>query len=746
MLDIVKSIETISSVSSNRHEQLIREKMTDYMAVRITSAEQTYHQCQKRFNQNIEVVWKNHHGSNANQLMPTNLTNLIEKRFTTITDQWRIIYNCRMQCQLNTSSMLIGFGPCMSVHMTHSLTKKQLQLLNRGPTYVTPCQLFSSSSLSSMDDTTKELYGPLKLQLTRLFAKHQVNIALSMNIHTQLWDQFNDAFSKPIPVDLGQRALDEKKVIQSIRQTLQQRQPHLILRRTADDMNTFYLGDRKEFEEKANQFVTKTNIFEFQLLINEKRYGTEWQMDVYRMIESMNYILRRIHEKKGIDDQLLQRLTIEPSTIKLPYLYFLPMITLDNELSVMPIISAYEGPTWFIGRFLDRLLRPLTHRAMKSTTFNDDIDFGHKFYQFCQTGHRSISSNTLFATIHVVNYYTMAPHAVMADVLEHFLRDSLPGNTLEKFSIVHIKNLVQLFLYNNAFVYEENMYTCVKGSPTTIPLTETLANIYLFQWQKKILKEINARQQFFGRHKNDIFFTWNGTYEELQNLLQQIQEHDTNVHQQIAISSKIQYINAYLENRTGHVYSCVDHQPAYLQQYTLPYVVHHPIEEHSNWLRFALVRAVCYCTSVVDFLQERIYLELTCLANGYSLYFVERRVDHFFRYFNANAMRYCQDQKLYERFRTQVFTFVEQQHLMLEKTQRFDDDRKLFHFYYLYEYGPRSQFDESFHRLWMQYFKQHRLFSPERSKIILTTKHQHSLNALLAPPTSRYRTLTAKKP
>ena len=743
MLDVVKSVET---TSYNRHKQSIRQKMTDYMAVRITSAEQTYNQCQKQLNQNIELVWKNHLDSNASQLMPTNLTNLIEKRFTTITDQWRIIYNCRMQRQLHTSPILISFGPCMSVHTTHSFTRKQLELLNRGPTYVIPCQLFSSSSPSSMDETTKELYGPLKLQLTRLFAKHQVNIALSMNIHTKLLDQFNDAFSKPIPVDLSQRASDEKKVIQSIRQSLQQRQPHLILRRTANDMNTFYLGDRKEFEEKANIFVTKTNIFEFQLLINEKRYGTEWQMDVYKMIESMNYILRRIHEKKGIDDQLLQRLTIEPSTIKLPYLYFLPMITVDNALSVMPVISAYEGPTWFIGRFLDRLLRPLTHRAMKSTTFIDDTDFGHKVHQFCQTSRRSISSSTLFATIHVVNYYTMTPHAVMADALEYFLRDSLPGNTLETFSIVHIKNLVQLFLYNNAFIYEENMHTCVKGSPITIPLTETLANIYLFQWQKKILKEIDARRQFFGRHKNDIFFTWNGSYEELQNLLQQVQEQDTDVHQQIAISSTIQYMNAHLENRSGHVYSCVDHQRTFLQQYTLPYVVHHPIEEHSNWLRFALLRAVCYCTSVVDFVQERIYLELICLANGYSLYFVERRVDHFFRYFNANAMRYCQDQTLYERFRTQVFTFVEQQHLMSEKTQRFDDDRKLFHFHYLYEYGPRSKFDESFHRLWMQYFKEHRLFSPERSKIILTTKHQHSLNAVLAQPTSCYRTLTVTKP
>ena len=103
MLDVVKSVET---TSYNRHEQLIRQKMTDYMAVRITRVEQTCNQCQKQLNENIELVWKNHHDSNASQLMPTNLTNLIKKRFTTITGQWRIIYNCRMQRQLYTGYSL----------------------------------------------------------------------------------------------------------------------------------------------------------------------------------------------------------------------------------------------------------------------------------------------------------------------------------------------------------------------------------------------------------------------------------------------------------------------------------------------------------------------------------------------------------------------------------------------------------------------------------------------------------------
>ncbi|CAF4142130.1 unnamed protein product, partial [Rotaria sordida] len=59
---------------------------------------------------------------------------------------------------------------------------------------------------------------------------------------------------------------------------------------------------------------------------------------------------------------------------------------------------------------------------------------------------------------------------------------------------------------------------------------------------------------------------------------------------------------------------------------------------HSDWFLSALIRAVCYCSSVEDFNQERIYLELTSLTNGYSLLFVEAHVQYFCDYFHTHAM------------------------------------------------------------------------------------------------------------
>lgn len=203
-------------------------------------------------------------------------------------------------------------------------------------------------------------------------------------------------------------------------------------------------------------------------------------------------------------------------------------------------------------------------------------------------------------------------------------------------------------------------------------------------------------------------------------------------------------MNAFLENQAGFLFSQVYHGDD-KQKYTLPYVTGNSIEAHSDWLRSALLRAVCYSTTAMDLAEERIYLELTCLLNGYSLLFVEMRVDHFFAYFKANEMRYCLDQVLYDKFRLQVLAFVGQHHELLAKKRWLDDDGKVLHFHYLYEYGPRSLFDEAFQRLWSNSFKDHPNLSAKKSTICITTKQRHSLNALLAQPASCHRMITVKK-
>ncbi|CAF5114934.1 unnamed protein product, partial [Rotaria magnacalcarata] len=287
----------------------------------------------------------------------------------------------------------------------------------------------------------------------------------------------------------------------------------------------------------------------------------------------------------------------------------------------------------------------------------------------------------------------------MIDTVGYFLEDNLVTNKLEQVTIQTIKNLLHIFLYNNVFYYKDQIYTLTKGSPNTMPLSDTLSNIFLFTWQKKILKEIKSKNEFFGRYKDQIFFTWNnGNEEELGSFLQTIRDKNPNVQFQKLIGTNVPFLNAFVENQNGELFTRVYHHPI-LPRYTLPYVVGHSKLAHGDWFRSALIRAVCYCSSIEHFNLERIYLELTCLANGYSIFFVENNVQHFFGYFHADTMRYLKDQTMYDKFRHDWFGYMTMQYELSDKLQTFNDNDCLIHLNYLYEFGPKCQFNQQFHCL-----------------------------------------------
>ncbi|CAF2186794.1 unnamed protein product [Rotaria magnacalcarata] len=504
----------------NKHEKLIQRKKLDFVAIKIIGAEIKFYQCLRAFDHELAAMWKNHRELVKNKGMSTTLTDLIEKRFTGIADRWRDVYNYRLNCYFrnfysdfeptNTNAdgdkmKRIGFSSSLIIDAIHQLSDKELQLLNRGPSYVPPGQISISSSGQSVDDIIKKKYAPLKHQLSCLFSKYHVNIALSMEIEQKISDQFTDLFSVPIPSNLQQRALYEKHLLQSIRYSLNAN--NLILRRTADNMNTFYLGNLQEFETKAYDYLSKSDAYKVLLNKDKGNSGQQWQGQLKEMVESMNLLLESLKNHKAINIDLFNRLLVDAS--------------------------------------------------------------------------------------------------------------------------------------------------------------------------KKL------------------------------------------------IASNVPFLNAFVQNQNGNLFSRIYRHPL-IQDYSLSYEVGHAKLVHSDWLRSALIRAVCYCSSVKDFNLERIYLELTSLINSYSLRFVETHVQHFFNFFHLHPMRYSRDQIMYNKFRHNWFNYIKMQHELSDQLQQFDDKGQLIHLNYLYEYGTRYQFNEQFHRIWSEYFNQHPNLSIQKCKILLKAINVHS--------------------
>ena len=162
------------------------------------------------------------------------------------------------------------------------------------------------------------------------------------------------------------------------------------------------------------------------------------------------------------------------------------------------MITSQHSITYKISQYLDQLLRPFANEKMKPFLFNDGIEFMQKLHGYVQTDHR-LTSTTMFCTIEVTNYVTLASHETMIDTICSFIQNNVVSNKLQKIPIMTIKNLLQLALYNNLFSYKNQIYTFTKGGPTTLPLIETLSSIYLSAWQQKIIDELRFNKELFGR-------------------------------------------------------------------------------------------------------------------------------------------------------------------------------------------------------------------------------------------------------
>ena len=135
---------------------------------------------------------------------------------------------------------------------------------------------------------------------------------------------------------------------------------------------------------------------------------------------------------------------------------------------------------------------------MRSSTFHNEADFIEKLIYYAYT-RNNLTSTTLFCTVHITNFYTVASHESMIATVGYFLQDNLATNKLEHVTIATIQNLLQLFLYNNVFLYDNTIYTITRGGPNTLPLSDTLSNIWLFGWQKSLSSEVQRYDEMFGR-------------------------------------------------------------------------------------------------------------------------------------------------------------------------------------------------------------------------------------------------------
>jgi len=332
----------------NRYEKLIQQTKIDLIAVHIAILQANIYQYQTLFDDKTEQMSENNEKHVPNRDMPNSLQYLINQRSLNMKNKLKLIYNFTINYYIRSSysqleetienkrkqekmtTKQIGFISNLIIDPTtmieHHLTNQQLQLLNRGPTYVAPGQLHvSSSSFQTMDDRIKKQYAPLKHQLAIIFNKFNTYAASSWNFQEDAYKAFKNLYSIPLPNDIYQRAVYENKLIRSIRYSLTKN--NFILRRTADQNNTFYLGNMNDFINISNEYMdNNTDTYHVLFNLNEMNIQ-DIQQQLNQKYLFINSELDKLLQEKRLHSTIHKRLQVKIENLKLPYLYFLPDIS-----------------------------------------------------------------------------------------------------------------------------------------------------------------------------------------------------------------------------------------------------------------------------------------------------------------------------------------------------------------------------------------------------------------------------------
>ncbi|CAF3750637.1 unnamed protein product [Rotaria socialis] len=361
----------------------------------------------------------------------------------------------------------------------------------------------------------------------------------------------------------------------------------------------FHIGNSVDYEKKAEAYRQKT--------------GTYIELDsnpLWSVFDKVIFFLNHLRSKKYILSWQLDKMMPKREKIQLAYLYFIPK-SHKAGTPLRPIVSSMNMPTTGISKFLDKLIRPIFDKHARSTTIIDGVDLIHRLEAYTTNGH--LIPKTYLCTFDITDLYTTLPQEGSLDILIEFLLQ-YDYQKVQNIPIDIIRKLALIVIKENVFVYEKKFYRQVIGGAMGSAFTLTLAIIFMWKWQRQLVRRLKVSNEIYERYVDDIFFTSNDSLECIDQMLDEA----NNFHPNIKLVRQIVY-----------------HKEA-AEPYVVPFGSDHPGHVFRNTVDTAITKAVRYSTTLVEFEEEIRQMKLMFLYNGYSPRQIHRRLTTLFSKYFSN--------------------------------------------------------------------------------------------------------------
>ena len=153
-------------------------------------------------------------------------------------------------------------------------------------------------------------------------------------------------------------------------------------------------------------------------------------------------------------------------------------------------------PTTAISKFLGQLIRRLFDRHARSTTIIDGVDLIRRLESYASNGY--LKSTTYLCTFDITDLYTMLPQEESLDVLMEFLIH-YDYHKVKGISLDVIRKLARIVIQENVFIYDKRYYKQIIGGAMGSAFTLTLANIFMWKWEKPLVRRQEVSIEIYGR-------------------------------------------------------------------------------------------------------------------------------------------------------------------------------------------------------------------------------------------------------
>ena len=163
-----------------------------------------------------------------------------------------------------------------------------------------------------------------------------------------------------------------------------------------------------------------------------------------------------------------------------------------------PVISNCGTPTEKISKFVDFHLQPIV--GMLPDIIRDTTDFLCRLRDL-----GDIPQGAIICSMDVVGLYPHIPHDEglnsMKCIIEEFGKDLVIGSD-------DLIDLARFILENDFFEFEDKIYRQKLGTAIGTKFAPSFANLSMFDFEKKLLREYHLSPWVWWRFLDDIFIIW----------------------------------------------------------------------------------------------------------------------------------------------------------------------------------------------------------------------------------------------